>query len=414
MTVKPIESSLQDKINLDKLHPVKGFTTVGFSAGIRKSGRPDLAIIASAYDCKYAGVFTTNQVKAAPVLLNIERLQNHAGRIRAVVINSGNANACTGPQGMKNAQKMAEITAQELGCHAEQILVLSTGVIGVQLPMDILEAGIPQAVTQLHADHWVETARAIMTTDTRPKGVSHVYDGYTITGIAKGSGMISPNMATMLAIITTDAAISQSLLQSALYRATNVSFNRISVDGDTSTNDSVLVLANGSSNTVIEKDQGYDTFVQHLTEVCTKLAHMIVRDGEGATRFITINVTGAADERSAQTIANTIANSPLVKTAFYGGDANWGRIMMAAGRAGIHFDQSRLSLWFAASELPQSKLQIVAQGVPTNYREEDAAAIFAQQEITVQLDLGIGKAESTVWTCDLSHAYVSINGDYRT
>jgi glutamate N-acetyltransferase/amino-acid N-acetyltransferase len=405
-------AKLQDKIVMGTLYPILGFKVAGVASGIRKSGKPDFTVVTSAMDCALAAVFTTNQVKAAPVLLDMQRLAENPTQIRAVVTNAGNANACTGEQGMQNALKTAELAAAALGCQPEQILVLSTGVIGVQLPMEKVALGIEKGVEALEENNWAGAARAIMTTDTRPKGVSKQCGGYSITAIAKGSGMIAPNMATMLSIIATDAAISQPLLQKALSNVNAKSFNRISVDGDTSTNDTVLVLANGASGTLIEEGQGYDEFVAHLTELCTELGQMIVMDGEGATKFITVQVTGADDETTAHAVANTIAISPLVKTAFYGGDANWGRIMMAAGRAGVPLDQTKLTLWFASQA--KGELQVVANGTPTNYLEEDASAIFAQQEITVHLDLGLGAAESTVWTCDFSHEYVSINGDYRT
>lgn len=405
---------LQDKIIMGTLYPVTGFKVSGVYAGIRKINKPDFTIVASDLDCTLAAVFTTNQVKAAPVLLDMQRLAENPTQIRAVIINAGNANACTGEPGLQNAIKTTELAAEMLGCLPRQVLVLSTGVIGVQLPMDKVAFGIENGVAELEEDAWSGAARSIMTTDTRPKGVSKQCGGYTITAIAKGSGMIAPNMATMLSIIATDAAVPQPLLQKALSAVSTKSFNRISVDGDTSTNDTVLLLANGASGTLINEDHGYAEFVSHLTELCTELSQMIVMDGEGATKLIAVHVTGAADDASAYAVANTIAISPLVKTAFYGGDANWGRIMMAAGRAGVTLDQSKLNLWFAIGKDVSGGLQVVANGTPTDYSEAEASHIFAQQEITVHLDLGLGTSESTVWTCDFSHEYVSINGDYRT
>lgn len=395
--------TLQDKIVLAELQQVAGFQAAGVSIGLRKSGRPDFAMLVSETDCTLAAVFTTNQVKAAPVLVNMERLQHHASAIRAVVTNAANANACTGEQGLANARQTAAWVAAELGIAPEQVLVQSTGVIGVQLPMDKFAAGIPLAAAALASEGWSDAAHAIMTTDTRPKAVSRHFAGYTITAIAKGSGMIAPNMATMLAMIATDAAIPQPALQAALSRVNQISFNRISVDGDTSTNDTVLLLANGASGVTPDMTE----FEAALTEVCTALAHMIVRDGEGATKFITIRVAGASDDSAAHAIANTIATSPLVKTAFYGNDANWGRIIAAAGRAGIPLDPTALNLWFDA-------VQVVANGTPTGYLEADAAAVFAQEEIEVRLAVGVGAGQATVWTCDFSHDYVSINADYRT
>ncbi|NDJ85173.1 MAG: bifunctional glutamate N-acetyltransferase/amino-acid acetyltransferase ArgJ [Chloroflexi bacterium] len=407
-------TTLQDEIKIGTLYPVGGFRACGVSAGLRKSGRPDLALIVSSRDCAAAGVFTTNQVKAAPVLVDMERLAHDPDTIRAVVTNAANANACTGEEGLHNAERTAKVAAEALGITPEQVLVLSTGVIGVQLPMDRMVNGIPQATGILENNGWLDAATAIMTTDTRPKAASRQLDGYTITGIAKGSGMIAPNMATMLAILTTDAKIPQPLLQQALRDANSVSFNRISVDGDTSTNDSVLLLANGDSGVQVGGGPAYRRFLAALTDICTELAHMIVRDGEGATRFVTVKVSGAPDNLSAHQIANTIGTSPLVKTAIYGGDANWGRVIAAAGRAGVPFDPSRLDLWFSAGSNGQSPLQVVANGTPASYEEEAAAAIFAQREVTILLSVGDGSGVAEVWTCDFSHDYVSINADYRS
>ena len=403
--------SLQNKIIVDELYVVEGFKTMGLSAGLRKSGRPDFSIVFSDHDCVAAGVFTTNQVKAAPVLVDMERLKNNPTKIRAVVTNTATANACTGEQGLHNAYQTADMAAAALGIEPEQVLVLSTGVIGVQLPMDKIEAGISLVSETLHPNAWSQTANSIMTTDTRPKAFSiKSKHGYTITGVAKGSGMIAPNMATMLAIVATDAQIEHTALQTALQTANDQSFNRITVDGDTSTNDTVLLLANGAAGVAPDLEE----FTADLTAVCQELARMIVLDGEGATRFIEINVTGAASTGEAHQVANTIATSPLVKTAFYGGDANWGRILMAAGRAGVQIDQTKLSLWFKMRETDNEPLEVVSTGTPNDYSEEEATDIFGQDEIEVRLDLGDGSASSTVWTCDLSYGYVSINANYRT
>lgn len=407
-------TALQEKITMGTLYPVQGFKTAGVAAGLRKSGRPDFSMIVSSQDCSFAAVFTTNQVKAAPVLLNMTRLANHSTHIRAIATNAANANACTGEPGYQNAIRTTELVAEALNIEPEQVLVLSTGVIGVQLPMEKIENGINLASAVLDEDGWSSAANAIMTTDTRPKAISKQCAGYTITGIAKGSGMIAPNMATMLAMIATDAQIEQPLLQQALSEVNQRTFNSICVDGDTSTNDSVFLLANGASGVAIKTEAQYQQFVAELSEICTSLAHMIVRDGEGATKFISIEVTGAPDKATAHQIANTIATSPLVKTAFYGSDANWGRILAAAGRAGIVLDQTRLGLWFGEGMHLSNALQVVSNGTPTGYLEADAAAIFGQEEISVRLDLGLGNASSTVWTCDFSHDYVSINADYRT
>ena len=399
---------------------VPGFRVAGVACGIRKSGHLDLALIASDGPCAAAGVFTTNCVKAAPVLLDQARLARNAGGIRAVVVNSGVANACTGDQGMADAVETAVSVAGALGCAPEDVLVLSTGVIGVPLPMARIRAGVRAAAQSLTPHGWADAA------DTRPKQaavqVETAQGTYTIAGIAKGAGMIAPNMATMLAVIATDAALDPPTLQGALRAATAVSFNQIVVDGDMSTNDTVLALASGASGIPVVTSATRETFTAGLTAVCTALAKAIVRDGEGASRFITLHVTGAPDEESARQVAMAVATSPLVKTAFYGGDANWGRILAAAGRAGVPLDADRLALWFAPGEQgvgPGSNgtggwLGMVAGGVPTNYREEDAAAALAGGSVSVRLDLGLGQAASTVWTCDLSQEYVTINGHYRT
>ena len=399
--------------------PIPGFKVAGVSCGIRKSGRPDLALIVGDGPCAAAGVFTTNRVKAAPVLLDQERLARNAGRVRAVVANSGVANACTGEQGMQDAEAMARHAADALGCPPQDVLVMSTGVIGVTLPMDRIAQGVRHAAAALRPDAWEDAARAIMTTDTRPKLASLRVEtpagAYTIAGIAKGAGMIAPHMATMLAVLVTDAALEPPTLRRALQAANAVSFNQIVVDGDMSTNDTVLALASGRSGVRVAEGAGLEAFQAALAEVCAALARMLVRDGEGATRFITLRVTGAPDAQSARQVAMAIATSPLVKTAFYGGDANWGRILAAAGRAGVPLDADKLRLWFAPGEDgTDSGVQVVAGGAPTAYREEEAAAALAGEAVSVRLDLGLGQAESTVWTCDLSHDYVTINGHYRT
>jgi glutamate N-acetyltransferase/amino-acid N-acetyltransferase len=341
-----------------------------------------------------------------------------------VLINAGCANACTGPEGDANARRSAEQVALHLGAHEYSVFVMSTGVIGVQLPMAKLDAGIPEAVDELSSEGWLAAATAIMTTDTRPKLVTRrIVAGnvaITCTGIAKGAGMIHPNMATMLSAIATDALISQPLLQQALNHAVNHSFNRISIDGDTSTNDTVLLLANGLAGTAEINDASsaeYAAFQSMLTDLCIELAQAVVRDGEGATRFVAIHVHGAENDSAAHLAANTVATSPLVKTAFFGGDANWGRILAAVGRAGIVVDPTRADLFIdggpdATTRL--GRLQLVAGGTPLTYSEEQATAIFAQKDIDVHIELGLGTGASTVWTSDLSYDYVRINGDYRT
>ena len=397
----------------------KGFMAGAVAAGVKQSGNLDVAVVASERDCMGTAVFTTNQVAAAPVLVDKATLAKNQGRLRAVVANAGNANACTGEQGMANARAMQQIAAAALDCDPDQVLVLSTGVIGVQLPMATIEAGILDAVAELkrkdakgqRGKGGLEAARAIMTTDTRPKhlAVQVEVPGGTVTvgGMAKGAGMIHPNMATMLAVLTTDAAVEAAVLDGVLQTAVNRSFNCISVDGDTSTNDTVILLANGTSGVAVD-EAGLAGFQGAVTAVCTELAQMIVRDGEGASKFVEIRVSGTATEAEAHQIANTIATSPLVKTAFAGGDPNWGRILAAAGRAGVAFDQNECALWIGDG------LQLLSKGTPTDFSEAAAAAVFAQSDISLHLSVGAGTAEATVWTCDLTHEYVTINADYRT
>lgn len=393
-----------------------GFLAGAASCGLKKGSDLDLALLYSTRDCTAAGVFTRNRVVAAPVLLDRETLEEHSHEIRGVVANAGNANACTGAPGLWAARQMQQNAAFALGCRPEQLLVLSTGVIGVQLPMPRVNSGIDAAANRLGADRGNAMARAIMTTDTGPKEIAvRVNMGeetVCVGGVAKGSGMIHPDMATMLAVITTDAAVPAELAPSLLGDAVAQSFNRISVDGDTSTNDTVLLLCNGESGVVVDRDQGWETLKEAVDYVCRELAQMIVRDGEGATKFVAIQVSGLESDDAAHQVANTIATSPLVKTALAGSDANWGRILAAAGRAGVPFEQSKSELWVANPGGRQ--LQLVNEGTPTDYEESEAAAIFAEQDIDIHLQLGNGDGQATVWTCDLSHDYVTINADYRT
>jgi len=394
------------------IHSVKGIKVSGAHGGLKPEDALDVALVASDQPGQAAGVFTTNCVKAAPVLYNQVILANPSTPIRAVVTNSGCANACTGELGITNARLTAEHTARQLDCHPDEILVLSTGVIGVQLPMDALSKGIDAAVKTLDANKWDDAARAIMTTDTRPKIASLATDaGYTITGIAKGAGMIAPNMATMLAVITTDADVPGDALTGALQAAVQKTFNRIVVDGDMSTNDTVLLLANGASKTPVSA--GDPAFQAALESVCTQLAQAIVRDGEGATKFVTIEVTGAAATADAHTIAQSIARSPLCKTAFFGADPNWGRILCAAGYSGIEIPPDNLQLWLL-DEGGIPTIHMVEDGQPCEYDEQPAIALMRQPEWGFRLDLGMGDKSATVWTCDLSYEYVTINGHYRT
>jgi glutamate N-acetyltransferase / amino-acid N-acetyltransferase len=425
--IKPIKvphSLSRVNMNNDLYHwfPAGGVTTpVGFKAaavacGIKQSGRPDLVLMAAGSDCNAAGVFTRNQVAAAPVIVDKETLAHNNRAMKAIVINAGNANASTGQLGIDNTRAMQRLAAEAIGCETQQVLVMSTGVIGVQLPMDRVAQGISVAAGQLSETGGQAAAEAIMTTDTRPKhlAVEIAIPGgrVRIGGMAKGAGMIHPNMATLLGVITTDAIIPAELLSDLLHDAVEGSFNAISIDGDTSTNDTVLLLANGASGVEIGTADGRSIFAGALNALCHDLAMMIVRDGEGATKFVEIQVVNAPTKAEARQIAATIATSPLVKTAFAGGDPNWGRIFMAAGRSGVVFDQNRLGLGIGTDD--PSELAIVEMGTPTGYSEAEAAAIFAQPAFKLRLDLASGTAGATIWTCDFSHEYVTINADYRT
>ena len=394
----------------------QGFEAAASACGLKPSGAPDLALLVSERECSGAGVFTLNRLPAAPVILDRETLQSNSDRLRGVVTNSGVANACTGPDGLEAAREMQRLAAESLSCDPEQVLVLSTGMIGVQLDVAKLEKGIRQSVARLSKQNGSAAAEAIMTTDTRPKQVALSLElpGGTVTigGMAKGAGMIHPNMATLLAVLTSDAQVAAPVLQRLLQGAVDRSFNRISVDGDTSTNDSVLMLTNGASSVELESEVALARFTEALDRVCLTLAHEIVRDGEGASKLLTLSVVGAPDEEAAVRVAKTIATSLLVKTALAGGDPNWGRVLAAAGRAGLELDPSRLALWIGSERL--GELQLVEAGEAADWEEADAKTILAGAEITMRLDLGLGEASATVWTCDLTHEYVSINADYRT
>jgi glutamate N-acetyltransferase/amino-acid N-acetyltransferase len=395
---------------------VNGFRASGAAGGLRKQGGLDVALVTSDRPCVGAGVFTRNRVKAAPVLLNMRRLEENPAGIRAVVANAGNANAATGQQGMAYAEATAAFVAEKLGCAPEDVLVLSTGVIGQQLNMEALKRGIEGTLDA--APDWEAAARAIMTTDTRPKlasvSVETPTGNYTIAGIAKGAGMIAPNMATMLGVIVTDAVLTPQQAQAGLQAANAISFNRIVVDGDMSTNDTVLLLANGASEVTLSNETDEMNFRLALSQLCIHLAKALVRDGEGATKFVTLLVTGAPDDASAQTIANTIARSPLVKTAFYGSDANWGRILAATGYAGVPIDPENMRVSIQSGEQPDGNGYVLYdRGVPHS-DEVQAAAIMQSPSICVTVDCGVGHGEALVWTCDLSHDYISINADYRT
>jgi glutamate N-acetyltransferase/amino-acid N-acetyltransferase len=387
-----------------------GFRAAGVSAGIKARGGLDLALIVSDHDATAAAVFTTNRAQAAPVLVSREHLALSGGIARAIVVNSGCANACTGDAGMEVAREMAAETARQLGCPTERVLVASTGVIGVSLSIDKIRRGLPQAMAALRADQGSEAARAIMTTDPFPKeAAARVTLGgreAAIGGMAKGSGMIEPMMATMLAFVTTDAAVPQGLLARALREAADDTFNAITVDGECSTNDCVMVLANGASGAVVDATS-YDAFAHALKLVCLRLALGIVRGGEGATKVVTVTVTGAASPAEARQAAKAIANSPLVKTAIHGGDPNWGRLIAVSGRAGVAFELSRAAVAIGSTVL-------FKDGRPYDEAAPLAAAYLKNDEVAVSVDLGVGVASSTVWTCDLSAEYVRINAEYRT
>ncbi len=398
---------------------VPGFKVAGVACGLKKHTQLDLALIVSDQPCTVAGVFTRNAVKAAPLHICMDRLARNPNGIHALVINTGSANAMTGEQGLQDAQETTQIAAQALGLHADDVLVLSTGVIGQRLKMDKIASGIQAAAADL-GNNWHRAASAIMTTDTMPKTVSICVQHpsgatYTIAGIAKGAGMIAPNMGTMLSVIVTDAALTVEQANHVLHHATDATFNRIVIDGDTSTNDAVLLMANGVSGITIDTPDALAQFETAFTQICRYLAHWIVRDGEGVTKFITVRVDGAPDDNAARQIAYTIATSPLVKTAFYGNDANWGRIVAAAGRAGIPIDQNKIRLYIAPGvDTTENYLLLVENGTPTDYDEAHATRIIEQSDVTVTLELGLGHGTATIWTTDFSHDYVSINADYRT
>jgi glutamate N-acetyltransferase / amino-acid N-acetyltransferase len=388
-----------------------GFRATGLHCGIKANGKPDLSLLVSDSPATAAGVFTLNLAKAAPVLLCQEFLGATNGTARAIVTNSGCANACTGPQGMADAREMAALTAAAVGCPVEHALVASTGVIGVNLKMDRLRAGIPQASAALAADGGALAARAIMTTDPFPKDfaveVATEVGTFRVGGMAKGSGMIEPRMATMLGYLTTDAAVDPATLQRALTDACRYTFNAITVDGEPSTNDCVFALANGASGVVI--DEGlYMALFDGFRAVAHQLALAIVRGGEGATKLVAITVSDAASDADAWMAARAIANSLLVKTAIHGGDPNWGRLVAAAGRSGAHFvlEGARVRI---------GSLLLFAEGRPFDELAPQAAEYLNGTDLDIEVGLGAGGSHTaTVWTCDLSKEYVTINAEYRT
>lgn len=396
----------------------KGFTAAGDCVGIKKSGKKDLALIFSAKPATVAACLTTNVVKAAPILW-CQQVISRQKPIHAIVVNSGNANACTGEQGWQDTQQMAETTALQLGCKPDEVLVASTGVIGVPLPIDTILTGISQVAGQLKdsQETGYVAAQAIMTTDTFSKeaAVTMALGGKVVTvgGAAKGSGMIHPNMATMLAFITTDAAISPALLAKALKESTEESYNMISVDGDTSTNDMVAVLANGAAgNPLIDtENEDYELFKQALDQVNRKLAQLIARDGEGASKFLSAHVSNAGTKQTAQKLAKSIISSSLVKSAFYGEDANWGRILAAMGYAGAPFDPAKVDLKLSSAA---GSIDLLNAGQPVPFDEGIAKTVLQEKDIEILVDLHAGEASATAWGCDLTHGYVDINASYRT
>jgi glutamate N-acetyltransferase/amino-acid N-acetyltransferase len=398
---------------LDKtsLHNVPGFRSGGISSGIKKSGAPDLALILSDIDAIAAGLFTKNRVKAAPVLLSMKRIRG--GRVRGIIVNSGNANACTGDRGRKDAEAMASSAEEALGIRKGSILTASTGVIGVPLPVEKITGNIKRLCSSLRHNGLKDAGKAIMTTDAFPKSASiRVPIGgktVTVSGIAKGAGMICPQMATMLAFILTDAKISPPVLKKALKEAAEDTFNSINVDNDTSTNDAVIALANGASGCAEIKapQKGYNAFRDALKSVCLRLALLIVKDGEGATKAIRITVKGGRSASDARRAARTVAQSYLVKAAFFGGDPNWGRILAALGRSGARIREDRVRVSF-------NSVDVVRDGLDTGREKEAARAIREKAEVIVDIDLGIGRSSSTVWTSDLTYDYVRINSAYRT
>ncbi|WP_230399580.1 bifunctional glutamate N-acetyltransferase/amino-acid acetyltransferase ArgJ [Novisyntrophococcus fermenticellae] len=396
----------------------KGFQAAGGAAGIKKKGKKDMALIYSEVPCIAAGTFTTNVVKAAPVIWDQE-IVYHNPEAQAIVCNSGVANACTGEEGFSYCKETARVAAEALGISEKGVLVASTGVIGKQIPMDKITAGVKLLVPRLEASREGagEAAHAILTTDTKSKeaAVSFEIGGKKVTvgGMCKGSGMIHPNMCTMLSFITTDLAISKELLQEALSAVVKDTYNMISVDGDTSTNDTVLLLANGlaGNEKITEKNASYDLFLQALMEVNTVSAKKIAGDGEGATALFEVKVVGAKSKEDAVKLSKSVVTSSLTKAAIYGHDANWGRILCAMGYSGVIFEPEKVDLFF---ESVSGKIQIIENGVAVNYSEEEATKILSAPEVTAIADVKMGEAYATAWGCDLTYEYVKINADYRS
>jgi len=386
----------------------KGFLASGVRAGIRKK-RPDLGLIVAEDGATAAAVFTQNKFQAAPVVLSKSALKKTGGRVKAVVVNAGCANAVTGKDGLDAAKRVRVKTAELLRCAEDEVFLASTGVIGVCLPDNKVRAFLPDAISRLSSGGVEALSHAILTTDVGPKVAQATFTlggkRGRIVGVAKGAGMIHPNMATMLSFLMTDAAVAPAALQRALKAAVDESFNSISVDGDTSTNDTVLVLASGKLGNAANADLA--DFQRALNAICRELAWMIVRDGEGAIRVMELEVTGAKTEKDAKLAAHAIATSPLVKTALHGGDPNWGRILAAVGRSGARFSLRKISL-------SAGPVKLVVDGAPTAYKEKDAAKVFSRERVPLRVDLGSGNARAVVLSSDLGHDYVSLNADYRS
>ncbi len=401
-----------------QLMPVTGVELGHAEAGIRKTGRKDLLVLRLAPTATVAGVFTTNRFCAAPVQISqahLASLRTSGQPVRALVVNTGNANAGTGKEGLARARATCSALAELLGCAPEQVLPFSTGVILEPLPVDRLTAGLPQAIANLEADNWYAAAEAIMTTDTQPKAASRTVEiaghSVTLTGISKGAGMIQPNMATMLGFLAIDAKVAQPVLEQLVKQTADRSFNCITIDGDTSTNDAFMLLATGAGTLEVQdsSEPEYAELAQVVAELAQELAQMIVRDGEGATKFMTITVEEGRDVAECRQIAYSIAHSPLVKTAFYASDPNLGRILAAIGYAGVNdLDVEQVNLYLDDVWVARNG------GRNPDYHESDGQRVMQQSEIQIRVTLGRGQAAATIWTCDLSHDYVSINADYRS
>ena len=385
----------------------KGFLAGAVQAGIKGQKGLDLAILCSEKSCVAAGVFTTNTIKAAPVIISQKHLQDK--RAQAIVVNAGCANACTGEPGLADASEMARSVAEKLGLPTTDVLIASTGVIGVPLPMDKVRAGVSKIALTKDGGH--ELARAIMTTDTSPKEIAITINasggGFTLGGVAKGAGMIHPNLATMLCFLTTDAAVDPDFLQSALQKAVDASFNMITIDGDTSPSDTVVLLANGLAGNATINERNGQLFQEALNQVCLYLAKCIARDGEGATKLIEVIVEGALSEAQARLAARTIASSPLVKSAIHGNDPNWGRVIAALGRSGSKVDETKLVAYL-------NDFCVMRQGKPVPFNKQEASNSLDNKEVSLRLELNLGSGKATAWGCDLSEEYVTINSAYTS